>query len=391
MSDSDRQVVQNEIGELKEEVDRIANTTSFNDFIFPLLSVEIDSSGNMTGINTDPIYQSGRLGNLNWDFRPHIDLSSIEDKFLFFEYNFEYLGLSRTHHLNPQSNPYLDADDLLNMITTYGLSINAGDTVTVFHKTDQRVTASNNHDGHIYAQNNTTGQFVVLGLNTYNFTGTGSSNNSPNNFVETHMRYSMGTSYQSPNEGHLFHTIYNIKPGVTITNAEVENVFDNRNNFSFQFTFTDSNNTTDNSSGISGSSVHENKHPCNIWIQCSDESSDRIGISLVDASSSGIGIDSANVTTAEGASTTIGLVGKALSKVGEYRSYFGAIQNRLEHAYNINLNSSENTQNAESRIRDTDMAKEMVTYSKENILQQTGQSILSQSNKANEGVLTLLQ
>ena len=72
------------------------------------------------------------------------------------------------------------------------------------------------------------------------------------------------------------------------------------------------------------------------------------------------------------------------------RSVFGAYQNRLEHAIKINDNTSENTQAAESVIRDTDMATEMVKYSKQSILQQAGQSILAQADQSNQGVLSLL-
>ena len=73
------------------------------------------------------------------------------------------------------------------------------------------------------------------------------------------------------------------------------------------------------------------------------------------------------------------------------RSTLGALQNRLEHTIANLDNISENTSSAESRIRDTDMAKEMVTYSKNNILAQAGQSMLAQANQSNQGVLSLLQ
>ena len=80
----------------------------------------------------------------------------------------------------------------------------------------------------------------------------------------------------------------------------------------------------------------------------------------------------------------------AIKKVSDTRSKLGAIQNRLEHTIN-NLNTtSENTQAAESRIRDTDMASEMVEYSKNNILAQAGQSMLAQANQQTQGVLSLL-
>lgn len=132
-----------------------------------------------------------------------------------------------------------------------------------------------------------------------------------------------------------------------------------------------------------------------IDIQCSDESRDIINIPLVDATAKGIGLEGKNGTidasTMEGARQGIDLVSGALIKVNEYRTNFGVHQNRLEHAYNINLNSSENTQYAESRIRDTDMADEMVKFSKDGILQQAGQAMLSQANQVNQGVLSLLQ
>ena len=78
-------------------------------------------------------------------------------------------------------------------------------------------------------------------------------------------------------------------------------------------------------------------------------------------------------------------------EISKQRSDFGAYQNRLEKAYNVNKNTQENTQYSESRIRDTDMAKAMVEYSNHNVLLQAGQAILSQMNNYNQGVLQLLQ
>ena len=81
----------------------------------------------------------------------------------------------------------------------------------------------------------------------------------------------------------------------------------------------------------------------------------------------------------------------AIEVVSKQRSAMGAIQNRLEHTIANLDTTSENTQSAESRIRDTDMASEMVTYSKNNILAQAGQSMLAQANQSTHGVLSLLQ
>lgn len=95
--------------------------------------------------------------------------------------------------------------------------------------------------------------------------------------------------------------------------------------------------------------------------------------------------------TATNAQNAIGVVQNSIEKLSKLRSKLGAVQNRLEHTVANLDNISENTQSAESRIRDTDMAEEMVQYSKNNILQQAGQSMLAQANQANQGVLSLLQ
>ena len=100
------------------------------------------------------------------------------------------------------------------------------------------------------------------------------------------------------------------------------------------------------------------------------------------------GIGVASFASANAAMT---LIQGAISKVSQQRSSLGAIQNRLEHTIANLDNISENTQAAESRIRDTDMAAEMVEYSKNNILAQAGQSMLAQANQATQGVLALLQ
>ena len=97
------------------------------------------------------------------------------------------------------------------------------------------------------------------------------------------------------------------------------------------------------------------------------------------------------VSTATNAQSAITTVQNSITKLSSLRSKLGAIQNRLEHTVANLDNISENTQASESRIRDTDMAEEMVQYSKNNILQQAGQSMLAQANQQTQGVLSLLQ
>ena len=98
-----------------------------------------------------------------------------------------------------------------------------------------------------------------------------------------------------------------------------------------------------------------------------------------------------SITTQSAAKSLIGKVSTAIEEISSMRSDYGALQNRLEHTIDNLDNVVENVTASESRIRDTDMAAMMVEYSKNNILQQAGQSMLAQANQANQGVLSLLQ
>ncbi len=119
----------------------------------------------------------------------------------------------------------------------------------------------------------------------------------------------------------------------------------------------------------------------------------KITVGIETMNSSYLGIKGLNVNDDSGIAGTyaIDAISDALQKVSEQRSSLGAVQNRLEHTIDNLDNVVENTTTAESRIRDTDMAKEMVNYSKNNILAQAGQSMLAQANQSNQGVLSLLQ
>ena len=123
-----------------------------------------------------------------------------------------------------------------------------------------------------------------------------------------------------------------------------------------------------------------------------DSSADnKIAVKIDSMSAKGIGVYGLKVDTEDDATAAIDRIAEAVQKVSSQRSTLGAAQNRLEHTIANLDNVVENTTSAESRIRDTDMAQEMVNYSKNNILAQAGQSMLAQANQANQGVLSLLQ
>ena len=133
----------------------------------------------------------------------------------------------------------------------------------------------------------------------------------------------------------------------------------------------------------------------NVSLHVGADSSDdnKISMNIESMSSDYLGIKGLKVSgkTYLQATGSIDTISDAISKVSKQRSELGAVQNRLEHTIANLDNVAENTTSAESRIRDTDMAEEMVEYSKNNILAQAGQSMLAQANQSTQGVLSLLQ
>ena len=122
------------------------------------------------------------------------------------------------------------------------------------------------------------------------------------------------------------------------------------------------------------------------------DETNKISFTIDTMNSAGLGVKGLNLVDSTGAKATyaIDAIADAVSKVSDTRSALGAVQNRLEHTIANLDNVVENTTSAESQIRDTDMAEEMVNYSKNNILAQAGQSMLAQANQSTQGVLSLL-
>ena len=131
----------------------------------------------------------------------------------------------------------------------------------------------------------------------------------------------------------------------------------------------------------------------NLHVGADADMTNKITVNIESMDAAGLGIKGINVSDNNGSAATyaIDAIADAISKVSSQRSALGAVQNRLEHTISNLDNVVENTTAAESRIRDTDMAEEMVNYSKNNILAQAGQSMLAQANQSNQGVLSLLQ
>lgn len=135
------------------------------------------------------------------------------------------------------------------------------------------------------------------------------------------------------------------------------------------------------------------EHPSTLRIQAGVDPlyGNRIYIQMVDARTKALGVDDVDLSTQESAEAAIDKIKNALRITSEYRSYFGAVQNRMEHTVNNLKNIQENTQEAESRIRDSDVATEMVEYSNLNILQQAGTSMMTNAQRDRQSILSLIQ
>ncbi|RKJ56654.1 hypothetical protein D7Y09_07715 [bacterium 1XD42-1] len=130
-----------------------------------------------------------------------------------------------------------------------------------------------------------------------------------------------------------------------------------------------------------------------LTLQVGDTNEDfnKVTVYIDDMSSKGLGIDDLDVTDQGISGESIDRVKAAIEKVSVNRGRLGALQNRLEHTLNNLATTTENMTNAESRIRDTDMAQEMMAFTKNNVLVQAAQSMLAQANQQPQQVLQLLR
>ena len=144
--------------------------------------------------------------------------------------------------------------------------------------------------------------------------------------------------------------------------------------------------------GISAVQTAEGALTLNLHVGADATANNQISVDLEAMSAVSLGVDGIRVDGKDdsNALNAIETIKAAIQKVSEQRSALGAVQNRLEHTINNLDNVVENTTAAESQIRDTDMAAEMVKYSNNNILMQAGQAMLAQANQANQGVLSLI-
>ena len=128
----------------------------------------------------------------------------------------------------------------------------------------------------------------------------------------------------------------------------------------------------------------------NLQIGDTSDSYNQLGVKIGSMKTTALGVDGLSIATAEDAAAAIDTIKGAINYVSGVRGDLGAYQNRLEHTGNNLSVMAENIQDAESTIRDTDVAEEMMSYVKNNILVQSAQAMLAQANQVPQGVLQLL-
>lgn len=192
--------------------------------------------------------------------------------------------------------------------------------------------------------------------------------------------YNTNTGLSSGDEGYIEDVVIDAKDGRFVVTSESGPV---------NFTEKDGN-TTLTDLGLNMAQTEASAQG-SVNLQIGANKGQTMNFGIKDMRSAALSVNNIDVTTSAGAQSAIDTIQNAIGKVSEQRSALGAVQNRLEHTIKNLDTSSENLQASESRIRDVDMAKEMMEFSKNNILQQAAQSMLAQANQAPQGVLQLLR
>ena len=380
--DTDRKAIQDEIDQLNTEIDRVAETTKFNE-IYLLKGDDGEKTINLKA------HDAGLKGTLtdNGDGTATFTMDALNagDTVSIGGKNYTIGG---------------EAADVTAMLTKAGVTDQAGDKVTIngkeytyFANASDGTTALTNKGYYetapdaadkgtatpAYADSAAiaAAKSATISVGTKSITTIDAQNGvdkNDNSVITKQKAYELaGKELLAAN--HI---------GDTVGNAEVKN--GNKSALAY--------NAGDGTFNIKvGQAKVANTLSFSLHVGADADMTNKITVDIDTMNSANLGIKGLNVTDKNGTAATyaIDAISDAISKVSSQRSALGAVQNRLEHTIDNLDNISENTSSAESRIRDTDMAKEMVNYSKNNILAQAGQSMLAQANQSNQGVLSLLQ
>ena len=382
--DSDRQAIQDEIDQLTTEIDRVSETTKFNETYL------LKGDAGTKTINMKA-HDAGLKGTLtdNGDGTATFVMDALNagDKVSIGGKNYTIGG---------------EDADVTSMLTAAGITGKAGDKVTIngkeytfFDKASDGKTALTNTGYYetapdkadattaspTYADNTAiVGATGTISVGTKSVTkmkdaGADGIDDTDTTVISKKKAYELA-SKELLKANQIGDTEGNAKVGVGAVDTAVD-LTNGNGTFKIQ----------------TGSAKVANTLSFSLHVGSDADMTNKIQVDIDSMDSASLGIKGINVKDDSGNAATyaIDAISDAISKVSSQRSSLGAVQNRLEHTINNLDNVVENTTTAESRIRDTDMASEMVNYSKNNILAQAGQSMLAQANQSNQGVLSLLQ
>lgn len=368
----DREAIQAEINALFGEIDRIANTTTFNEKIYPLRGKGVKSVTLSSALSGDlTIEEYTQKSTFSYHAtRPNVDITSDGVTYKPGEV-FYVTGL----RLKGSDTMWIE-DQLIGILDQNGNSLDAshGNIYKIAYNSLRLSDLKTDANGYIYYHlrpdsssldpkekwhieappANWDGRLYLI------------VNTSPSGRKEIGLQpypshsYATGSLYTQPGaSGHYSDSGYTYE----YLKGSLSSV------------------------GSSSSDVDK------IWIQMGAEAGSGMYLSLVDATAAGLGLskDTLDVSNHDKAGNAINQIKSAMETVSRYRIQFGVQQNRLEHGMAIDENTAENTQAAEAQIRDLDIAEEMMIYSQNNIMAQIGQVMLAQTNQQPEGVLALLQ
>ena len=382
--DSDRQAIQDEIDQLTTEIDRVSETTKFNETYL------LKGDAGTKTINMKA-HDAGLKGTLtdNGDGTATFVMDALNagDKVSIGGKNYTIGG---------------EDADVTSMLTAAGITGKAGDKVTIngkeytfFDKASDGKTGLTNTGYYetapdkadattaspTYADNTAiVGATGTISVGTKSVTkmkdaGADGIDDTDTTVISKKKAYELA-SKELLKANQIGDTEGNAKVGVGAVDTAVD-LTNGNGTFKIQ----------------TGSAKVANTLSFSLHVGSDADMTNKIQVDIDSMDSASLGIKGINVKDDSGNAATyaIDAISDAISKVSSQRSSLGAVQNRLEHTINNLDNVVENTTTAESRIRDTDMAEEMVNYSKNNILAQAGQSMLAQANQSTQGVLSLLQ
>ena len=391
-SETDRDYIQNEIDQLTTEIDRVSETTKFNETY--LLKGDQNATKDYTyTYNTAtgkaaevklPTTDSNNGNKLTVTFDPATASGEAQN---------EVAKLIRDQGFSVTSSSEKNATDPAKFDNSITLKLNGTEKYKVVEQTAGSVYEIQDNTGKKIASINLTvnnggtvgvGQtdmFTKVGTETI----TASSATAGYGNGETMKYYDKDGNGIPENALDSYFTSSTNAAGTTITTSarsDAKNVYDALGN-----------KLTPDSTLVTAKQDLTGALSLTLHVGADATSNNQISVNLDAMSAKGLGVNGLKVDGADdtNARDAIETIKEAIQKVSTQRSALGAVQNRLEHTINNLDNVVENTTSAESQIRDTDMATEMVKYSNNNILAQAGQAMLAQANQSNQGVLSLLQ